>query len=131
MRPRQVSVGVQLQCEDSMSANDDRVWVSLDYVRGGQVTGFRGQMDAADLEAILAGGFTLPFVTLENVHWIESVWNDAERRSKIKVTVYGRHGTVRGHTGTLYLRPEHIASIAPLYDCEELLADENRFRDEE
>jgi hypothetical protein len=104
-----------------MTTNNGRIWVSLDYVRGNQVNGFRGQMDSDDLEAILAGSFTLPFVTLERVHFFESVWNEAERRSKTTLMVYGRNGNYREHTGSLHLRPEFIVSIAPLRDCQELL----------
>jgi hypothetical protein len=115
-----------------VSAGSDLVWVAVDLLRGGQLTGlFRGQMDAADLEAILTGAFTLPFVTLENVHWMESVWNEAERRTKLKLTVYGQHGMFRGHKGPMYLRPEQIATIAPLHDCRALLQGEDRFRDED
>lgn len=114
-----------------MSDNDDLVWISLDVMRGGQVSGFRGRMEAADLEAILAGVYTAPFVTLYNVHGLESVWNEAERRTKLKLTVYGRHGLVRGFKGSVHLRPDQISTIAPLHDCKGLLDSEDRFRDED
>jgi hypothetical protein len=88
-------------------------------------------MDAAELEAILTGNFTPPFVTLEDVHWVESVWNAAERRNQIKVTVYGQHGTFRVFKGSVHLRPEHISTIAPMHDCKRLLEGGERFQDDD
>jgi hypothetical protein len=113
-----------------MSAAAGSVWVGVDYVRGGQVCGFRGRMAATDLQALLSGEFLPPFVELTDVHWIESEWNETERRRQIKVTVYGRHGTVRGHMGTLFLRPKYITSLALLHDCTELIRAKDRFQDE-
>jgi hypothetical protein len=114
-----------------MSTQSDRVWVSLDYLNGGQVASWRGLMDSADLEAIVSGGFTQPFVVLESVHWVESIWSEAERRHKLKLTVSGRDGTFRWHQGTLYLRPESISNIGLLGDCSKLVRGNDRLLDEE
>jgi hypothetical protein len=109
----------------------ERIWVALDYIYPGQVSGFRGRMASNDFDALVQGKLNTPFVLLENVHWIEKVRSDESDCNMLKVTAYGRDGMVRHHNGEVYLRPENIATIATLDDCRDLLLEENRIQTEE
>ncbi len=81
----------------------------------------RGTMSASDWEAIISGAYLQPFVPLENVHWVESVWNEQDGSWAAKVTAYGRDKEWRWHTGTTYFRTESIFTISELRDCSPLL----------
>jgi hypothetical protein len=78
-------------------------------------------MAAADLEAILSGGHLPPFVTLDDLHWVESVWSEQEGSWTTKVTAYGRDREWCWHTGVMHVRPETILAISELRDCSALL----------
>ncbi|HLW67976.1 MAG TPA: hypothetical protein VKS79_21845 [Gemmataceae bacterium] len=100
-----------------MSEEHDQIWVALELMRGGQTVLFRGTMAQSDFDAITSGSYTAPFVTLQNVHWVESVWSEQEGSWTNKVTVYGRDREWRWHTGAMHIRPDSIFSLADLRDC--------------
>jgi hypothetical protein len=104
-----------------MSDDSEQVWVALELMRGGQTVLFRGTMSQADFEAITGGSYATPFVTIDNVHWVESVWSEQEGSWTNKVTVYGRDREWRWHTGAMHIRPDSIFSIADLRDCSAVL----------
>ena len=93
-----------------MARESKYVWVSLDVVRAGATTGYRGRMTWADFEAIISGNYPAPFVRLEEVHWVD------QSQGRSKVTAFGRSGEWEWHVGSLYLRPDAIATFAPMTD---------------
>ena len=99
-----------------MENDTEFVWVHLDVVRASQVTAYRGRLPASDLEAITTGGFIPPFVRLDDVHWVEVIWDDRDERRDLKVTTFGRDEQWCHCAGSLYLRPDTISAIVPLQD---------------
>jgi hypothetical protein len=114
-----------------MGQNGDRIWVMVEIVRGGQTAGFRGRMDVAAFDAILAGTFSLPFFRLDDVHWVDADWDAVRNRSARRLTRYGGDGLYRECQGAVYLRPNSIVGIAPLRDCGESLLEGDSNRDED
>src|SRR5215831_15397978 len=97
-----------------MSDAAELVWVSLDVLRGNQTSGYRGRMALADYEALVSGNFGLPFVLLEDVHWVEVAWNQQTGQREVTVHAFGRTREWEWYAGSIYLRPESIATLAPL-----------------
>lgn len=97
-----------------MESDAESVWVHLDVVRANQSYAYRGQLAVSDFEAITAGGFTTPFVRLDDVHWVEVLWDERDERRELKVTMFGRDAQWCHCVGPLYLRPDTIATIVPL-----------------
>jgi hypothetical protein len=97
-----------------MDNDTEFVWVHLDVVRANQVAVYRGRLAVSDLEAITTGGFTTPFVRLDDVHWVEVTWDERTERRELKVTAFGRDGQWCHCAGPLYLRPDTIATVVPL-----------------
>ena len=104
-----------------MKQKHERLWVAIEFLRGGQSVLLRGTMPTDDYEAILSGSYLEPFVTLDNLHWLECIWNESEQRRVDKFTVYGRDIEWRMHTGTMHVKADSIWSISPLRDCSALL----------
>jgi hypothetical protein len=67
-------------------------------------------MAAGDVAALLRGTFKRPFVSLDDVHWVDAP------KGKVQVTAYGRDGAWQWHTGIFHVRPANIISIAELKD---------------
>jgi hypothetical protein len=89
------------------------VWVSVEVLRGTQISNYRGRMTATDYRAILGGSYVLPFITLEDVHWVESALNDSRQPETVNQG-YGQPGRWQWFAGPLHLRPATITTIAPL-----------------
>ena len=98
-----------------MDDDAEFVWVHLDVVRANQMTVYRGRLGASDLEAITTGGFMPPFVRLDDVHWVEVIWDERDERRDLKVTAFGRDEQWCHCVGPLYLRPDTITAIVPLH----------------
>jgi hypothetical protein len=104
-----------------MPSDGRRVWVDVTLLRGGQTVSFRGSVLSEAFEAIVSGGYVEPFVCLENVHWVESIWSEGDGSWVNRTTVYGRDKKFRWHKGNLYFRPEAIFSIAEIHDSSRLI----------
>ena len=100
-----------------MSEDNDQIWVSVELIRGGQTALYRGTMSQSDFDSITTGSYTAPFVTLNNVHWVETIWSEQDSSWTHKVTVFGRDREWRWHTGAMHFRPESIFALANLRDC--------------
>jgi hypothetical protein len=103
-----------------MSDDQEYVWVSVDFLRGGVATAWRGRMNGSDFEALLSGSYLGPFVRLERVHWWERYWDPAKKCNAVRMKRYGDDGECRDYDGAIFLRPELIVDVATLNDCEPL-----------
>ena len=112
-----------------MKTNSEQVWISVEVHRPNSTAGYCGRCSAADYEAMVNGSYPLPFLTLQDVHWVESVWSEADGRHRLKSTVYGRDGKWKRNAGPVALRTEHIASIALLKDCSEMVRSAEQYLD--
>ena len=89
--------------------------VNIEITKGvGEISSYRGLVDADALEAILDGSYDAPFVRLEEVLWTEKRWNPARERSEHVVIRIGETEPYEHHTGEVWFRPCHIATILPM-----------------
>jgi hypothetical protein len=113
-----------------MSDEHEHVWVSVDFVRGGATTAWRGRMSSSDFEALIAGAYLGPFVRLERIHWWERFFDPVRKRNAVRLRRYGDDGECQDYDGVIYLRPDLIVDVALLKDCDSLFENEECIRHE-
>ncbi len=89
--------------------------VNIEITKGvGTISNYRGLISSEDLASILAGNINKPFVKLEKVYWTNEVWNEKKKCSEHCIVRLGITPPYEHHTSTIWIRPEHIATILPM-----------------
>jgi hypothetical protein len=98
----------------------EHVWVSVDFIRGGAATAWRGRMNGSDFDALVGGAYLGPFVRMDRIHWWERFFDSVRKRNAFRLRRYGDDGECNDYDGVIFLRPELIVDVALLKDCSAL-----------
>lgn len=112
-----------------MSINPEQVWLCVEVRLPSSTAAYSGRCALTDYQAIVTGTYPLPFLTLEDVHWIETVWSEPDQRHRNMATLYGRDGKWKLYEGSVALRIEHIFAMAVLTDRSEVVRSKGPYLD--
>lgn len=98
--------------------------VYIELTKGvGEITSYRGLIDASVLEGILDGSYEAPFVRIEKALWTDTRWNPARERTEHLQVRLGETPPYENHTGEIWFRPSHIATIQPMMKLPDEMGD--------
>lgn len=107
----------------------EQVWLCVEILLPTSTAAYSGRCPLVDYLAIVNGSFPLPFLTLQDVHWVDTVWSEADQRHRNTITLYGRDGKWKLYEGSVSLKIEHIFSMAVLTDRSEIVRSKGLYLD--
>jgi len=105
----------------------EMIWVRIETTKGNEdIWSLKGQIECSVFDAIVNNCQATGYFKLSKVYWINTAYDDYGNAKGEKLYEYGK-GKLAAYHGDLYLRVEHVVSIAPI-DGESELA---RYRKKE
>ena len=93
---------------------NELVWVRIETTKSNDdVWSLKGQMLRAVFDGIISNQLTHGYFKLENVYWIVTDYDDCGNEKGETLYQYGRD-KLKAYRGDLYLKVEHLVSVAPL-----------------
>ncbi|WP_018415654.1 hypothetical protein [Teredinibacter turnerae] len=98
----------------------ETIWVKIETTKGNDdVWSFKGLMWQRDFEKITSNEQRDGYFQLNKVYWISTIYDDSGNSEEEKLYQYGK-GKLEAFRGDLYLKVEHLVSIAPIDGASEL-----------
>lgn len=93
---------------------EDLVWVKIETTKSNDdVWSLKGQILKAVLEGMVSNQLTIGYFKLAKVYWISNKYDEDGNKQGEQLCQYGKD-KLKALKGDLYLRIEHVVSIAPL-----------------
>ncbi len=93
---------------------EELIWVKIETTKANDnVWSFKGQMLNGVFEGIVSNQLTLGYFKLDKVYWIMQDYDDSDNQKGEKLYQYGKD-KLKAYKGNLYLKIEHLVSIAPI-----------------
>lgn len=93
---------------------EDLVWIKIETTKSNDdVWSFKGQVLKAVFESIVSNQLTTGYFKLDKVYWVSANYDDEGNRKGESLYQYGKD-KLKTHKGELYLKIEHLVSIAPI-----------------
>ncbi|TVZ37323.1 hypothetical protein P886_1664 [Alteromonadaceae bacterium 2753L.S.0a.02] len=93
---------------------ENTIWVQIETTKANDsVWSFKGEMSQRDFKAITDNRRSNGYFKLDKVYWISSSYDDCGNEKGGTLYQYGQEN-LRAFRGELYLRIEHLVSIAPI-----------------
>lgn len=93
---------------------NDVLWVKIETTKGGrEVWVIRGRIAQSVFEDIVANRVQQGYFRVDEVYWITPDYDDQGNDCGDKIVQYGE-GDLDAHKGDLYLKVEHLISLAPI-----------------
>lgn len=93
---------------------EDLMWIKVETTKSNDdIWSFKGKVLRAVFEGIISNQLTSGYFKLDNVYWISAKYDDYGNWSRDTLHQYGK-GQWASHYGELYLKIEHLVSIAPI-----------------
>lgn len=103
----------------------DLLWVKIETTKGTDDTWcFKGQIEKTVFNRIVSNKLSQGYFKLDNVYWIINQYDDDSNSQEDILYQYGKD-KLDAYNGELFLRIEHLVSIAPI-DGEKELARLNK-----
>lgn len=94
---------------------DNLIWVKVETTKAtDDIWSFKGQLPSTVFDAILSNQLTRGFIKLDKVYWINTKYDDYGNEDGLELCEYGEKGRLEAYRGDLFLKVEHLVSIAPL-----------------
>ncbi|GAB1267763.1 hypothetical protein NBRC116493_10160 [Aurantivibrio infirmus] len=77
------------------------------------VWGYKGQILKAVFEGIVSNQLNAGYFKLDNVYWVSANYDDNGDEKEDQLFQFGK-GKLNAYEGSLYLKIEHLVSIAPI-----------------
>lgn len=92
----------------------DVLWVKIETTKANDdIWSFKGKMERAVFERIIKNRMKSGYFRLDKVYWISSRYDDYGNEKGETLYQYGREN-LQALRGDLYLKVEHVVSIAPI-----------------
>jgi len=93
---------------------DELVWVKVETTKAtDDVWSFSGKMLKAVFEGIINNQLTSGYFKLDKVYWVLNTYDDNGNEDGEKLYQYGKD-KLKANKGELFLKVEHVVSIAPI-----------------
>ena len=93
---------------------DELIWVRIETTKSNNdIWAFKGQISKEVFEGVVCNKLTSGYFKLEKVYWITTQYDDDGNELAEKLYRYGQD-KLKAFAGHLYLRIEHLVSIAPI-----------------
>lgn len=93
---------------------EDFVWVKIETTKANDdIWSFKGQLLKAVFEGIVSNRLTSGYFRLDKVYWVTVRYDEYGNEKGEKLHQYGKD-KLEAYHGDLYLKIEHVVSIAPV-----------------
>ncbi len=93
---------------------EELIWVKIETTKSNDdVWSFKGQILKGVLEGIISNQLMVGYFKLDKVYWISTKYDDYGNEKGEKLIQYGKD-KLKAYEGPLYLKIEHLVSIAPI-----------------
>jgi len=90
------------------------MWIRIETNKSNDdLWSLKGQILKSDFERIVSNEMTSGYFRLERVYWISSALDEYGDNQEEKLYEYGKDN-FKAYSGDLYLKAEHLISIAPI-----------------
>ena len=105
---------------------EELIWVKIETTKGNDdVWSFKGQLLKAVFDGIVSNQLTSGYFKLDKVYWITTSYSDDGEDLGENLYQYGKE-KFKAYNGDLFLKIEHLVSIAPINGEMELAKFENK-----
>lgn len=99
---------------------ENLLWVKIETTKAiDDIWSFKGQILKAVFEGIVSNQLTTGYFKLDKVYWTSTKYDEDGNAQGENLYQYGKD-RLKAHRGELYLRIEHLVSIAPIHGEMEL-----------
>ncbi len=93
---------------------DELIWVKVETTKANDdVWWYKGQILKGVFEGIVSNHLATGYFKLDKVYWISQKYDDYGKHKGETLFQYGKD-TLKVYEGALYLKIEHLVSIAPI-----------------
>lgn len=94
---------------------DKLIWVKIETTRGtDEIYSFKGQLLEAVFNSIVSNQVASDYIQLNKTYWISTSYDDDGNKVGEKLFEYGVTEHLKAYRGDIFLRIEHVVSIAPI-----------------